>query len=171
MRKAGDILRAILDESSINEAQTYSSFFRSWTKVAGQDIAAHSQVSDVTGGVVVIEADHPGWLQMIQLRRREILQKIQSLYPELGIRELRFFLQQDLKDRARPPGVSVTAPGSETSTDTSRDIPQGVPGAKDAPSATPEAAASGKRAGKGGYREFRALLRRIRADKDEDATP
>ena len=103
MKKAADLLRTILDQSRIDEAKTYSSFFRSWARIAGPDLAAHSKVIDIRNGVVVVEADHPGWLQMIQIRRASILRKVRKSYPELEIRDLRFFLEREpAREEANP---------------------------------------------------------------------
>jgi len=92
MKKAQDILNSLIKNYSPTEGETYHSFFRSWAKVAGQDAAAHSKVEDIKGSVVVIQVDHPGWIQMIQMKKKPILKKIQNLYPELGITDLRFHL-------------------------------------------------------------------------------
>lgn len=92
-------------------AARFSSFFRSWERLVGADIASHSQVVDVRNGMVVIQADHPGWLQLIQLRQETILRKIRKAYPELHIRNMRYYLTEP----ARSSGTAVVAaPGTDT---------------------------------------------------------
>ena len=95
MKKAQDILKSLLDNYSVQEGETYHSFFRSWTRIAGQDAASHSKVKDIRAGVVIVEVDHPGWIQMIQMKKNPILKKIQQLYPELGIKDLRLHLYRE----------------------------------------------------------------------------
>lgn len=94
MKKAHEILNFFLENSQIQTGETYHSFFRSWVKIAGLDAAAHSRVKDIRGSIVFIEVDHPGWIQIIQMKKQSILKKIQKSYPELGIRELRLQLFQ-----------------------------------------------------------------------------
>ena len=95
MKKAHDILKSLLENYSVQEGQTYHSFFRSWARIAGPDVAAHSKVEDIRAGVVIVEVDHPGWIQMIQMKKNPILKKIQQLYPELGIKDLRLHLYRE----------------------------------------------------------------------------
>lgn len=95
MKKAHDILKSLLQNYPVQEGETYHSFFRSWARIAGPDAAAHSKVQDIRSGVVIVEVDHPGWIQMIQMKKRPILKKIQDLYPELGITDLRLHLYRD----------------------------------------------------------------------------
>ena len=159
MRKAGDILRAILDESKIDEAKTYSSFFRSWSKIVGQDLAAHSRVRDIQNAIVLVEADHPGWLQMIQFRRKQILQKIRQQYPELSIRDLRFFLgnQPDNQTGAITGEAQKNREGGIISPPEATAAP--------AEGLAPEAVKGSQ--SRNGYREFQRLLEQIRARKGE----
>ena len=90
MKKAGDLLRRMLETAKPGEK--YVSVFRSWHNIAGDDIAAHSKILDLKNGQVIIEADHPGWLQIIQLKNQKILRIMQNRYPELKITGLRLVL-------------------------------------------------------------------------------
>ena len=92
MKKAADILKHILGEREAERAGEWSSFFTGWQALAGDDIAAHSTVKDVKQGAVIVEVDHPGWLQLLQMRKSEILGRIKKKYPELDIRDIRIFL-------------------------------------------------------------------------------
>ena len=104
MKKASDILRGILGETDLHNAQVWSGFFKGWTLIVGANLAAHSKVKDVKQGVVYIEIDHPGWLQMLQVKKKSILRDIKRRYPELDIRELRCFIQsQSTQAGQRPP--------------------------------------------------------------------
>ena len=84
----GSILGDQYDES----ARKWSSFFRGWQELAGLDIAAHSRVKDVKRGTVIVEVDHPGWLQMLQMRKVKILRAVKKRYPELCIEDMRIYL-------------------------------------------------------------------------------
>ena len=79
----------MFDTSTANQAQAYSSLFDSWDRIAGTDIASHSRIVDVQHGALVAEVDHPGWIQMIRLREKEILDKLATSYPSLEITHLK----------------------------------------------------------------------------------
>lgn len=91
MKKASEIIDKMLENSAIESAASYTSLFRGWEGVAGRDIASHSRIVDVKNGTAVLEADHPAWLQIIQLKQKHILHKIQKMYPELKIESIRMF--------------------------------------------------------------------------------
>ena len=101
MEKAGDLLKLFLDKQSIKAAKSYSSFFRSWESIAGEDAAAHSRILDIQKGTLLVEVDHPAWIQMIQMRYKEILNKVQASFPELAI--LKIHLKLSVSSPAAAP--------------------------------------------------------------------
>jgi hypothetical protein len=100
MKHARDIIRAIFDESHARQAENYSELFDGWRAIAGDDIASHSRIVDITDGTVLVEADHPGWLQMISLKERGFVITLQKKYPSLGIARLR------VRTAANPASIS-----------------------------------------------------------------
>ncbi len=95
MKKAHDILKSLLDNYSPLKGDTYHTFFRSWAQIAGTDVAAHSKIEDIRGGVVYVSVDHPGWIQMIQMKKNSLVKTIQQRYPELEITDLRLHLYKE----------------------------------------------------------------------------
>lgn len=83
MRKAGDLLEGFFDEETRYKAKQYSDLFNVWANIAGPNIAAHSRIAELRGSVVEIEADHPGWVQRIQLRQADYLKAFRRLVPDL----------------------------------------------------------------------------------------
>ncbi len=96
MKKARDVLIDVLGGIHL-EGKMYVSFFNSWNKIAGTDISNHSRLTDIKNGILYMEVDHPGWIQLIQLRKREILKKTKSIFPQLEIRDIRIFLEKHKK--------------------------------------------------------------------------
>ncbi|MBT3273773.1 MAG: DUF721 domain-containing protein [Spirochaetales bacterium] len=101
MKKAGEILTGILGSREAKRAGSWSSFFRGWSDIAGEDLAAHTEVKDVVRGAVLIEADHPGWLQMLQIKKPQILKGIQKSFPELDIVDIRCFIRKTPESEIR----------------------------------------------------------------------
>ena len=59
----------------------------------GKNIAAHSQIIDLKNGLLLIEADHPGWIQLLQMHQRYVLTGLKRMVPELKIHTLTFRLK------------------------------------------------------------------------------
>ena len=118
MRKAGDLLSAILDEKTLGKAREYSKLFSAWeqlTKKHGIAAAAyHSRIQDIKRGVLLTEADHPGWIQLLQTKEHLLLSDLQRTFPDLGITGIAFMLSKappaSADSAAAWPGNGNTAP-------------------------------------------------------------
>ena len=60
--------------------------------MAGPRAAAHSRIADVVNHFVVVTADHPGWIQLLQFRQIALLESLQREFPALDIRGIQFRL-------------------------------------------------------------------------------
>jgi hypothetical protein len=98
MKRAGDYLASIIDVNLFNKARAYSGFFYSWDQITqgcGVPAAAgHSRVRELERGILVVEADHPGWVQILQTKGRQILNIVQRRFPELKVRGVSFTLSK-----------------------------------------------------------------------------
>lgn len=71
-------------------------FFNSWktiiTKISGcgQNLYEHSKIVDTKNGILLIETDHPGWSQMMQINKKFILRGLEMYVPEMKIKSLAF---------------------------------------------------------------------------------
>ncbi len=99
MKKAGDILGDYMRNLHLNMENGYSSVFKSWGNIAGEDMISHSSVKDLKNGILLVEADHPGWIQLLQMRKKKILKNVQKNYPELDIIDMRFILKNKHKSK------------------------------------------------------------------------
>ena len=113
MRRAGDIISDLFRnqfgpdfmESAVATTGLFSSWKRIvsdlWPRAADQGAddmpaaAVHSQIRDLERGLLLVEADHPGWVQILQTKQRELLSAVQRKYPELGIRGIAFRLSRE----------------------------------------------------------------------------
>jgi len=103
MRKAAEILVRLLERHS-PQAQPYSSLFGGWEQIVGDSLAEHSRVYEVRNKNLFVDVDHPGWMQLLLLKKAAVLAKVRRQYPQLEIR--------DLKIRVREQGFQVNEPGS-----------------------------------------------------------
>lgn len=58
----------------------------------------HCRIAEFSNSQVLIDADHPGWLQLLQLHEKELLNLLQSKFHELHIQGIHFRLVRDEKD-------------------------------------------------------------------------
>ncbi len=92
MRKVGDILKDYLRERGWLAGNPYAPLFSGWDTVAGASLAAHTRLTDVRDGIMIVEADHPGWLQMARMRKETLLSQARAAAPDARIVDARFFL-------------------------------------------------------------------------------
>jgi hypothetical protein len=102
MTRVGELLGLILDKKMMKKAHEYSRLINVWaelTKKHGIAAAAdHSRIVDIRRNVLFIDADHPGWIQILQTREHRLLEDMQTAFPDLGIGGIAFKLSRT------PPG-------------------------------------------------------------------
>ncbi len=99
MKKASELIDQFFSaiETEHPGEKEYVSLFQSWERIAGTDLAAHCRILEIERNSIMIEADHPGWSQLLSMKKNQILAKIQQQYPELGITTLRLMLRNESK--------------------------------------------------------------------------
>ena len=113
MKKAGDVISLLFKqrfgENFMENAKSGAELFNSWEKTVcqvwphGEDqknedipaAAVHSRIKELERGVLFVEADHPGWIQILQTRQAELLLAIQRHCPKLDIRGIAFRLSKE----------------------------------------------------------------------------
>jgi hypothetical protein len=95
MKKAGDLLSSFLDERVLNTARGYSELFSSWQSIAGDNLAAHSRIRELEHSVLLVEADHPGWIQILQTREKNLLDALRRRFPDQNITGISFRLSRE----------------------------------------------------------------------------
>ncbi len=90
MKKVGDLARQFLQEKGWANGNPYDPLFRGWASVAGEGLATHSRLVDVRQGCLLVEVDHPGWLQLAQLRKAALLAAARRAAPLADIGGVRF---------------------------------------------------------------------------------
>jgi len=61
-----------------------------WHRFVGESMAAHTEVTELRDGVLIVQCDSTSWATELRRLRGEILTRILDEYPEVGLRELRF---------------------------------------------------------------------------------
>lgn len=89
MKKAADILARVLDDKNRKLAQSYSSIFGGWEQIVGLSLAEHSHVYEIDNRSLFIEVDHPGWMQLLLMRKQQILGALKRKAPSLKVDDIR----------------------------------------------------------------------------------
>lgn len=92
VRPISDILKDVVDGLEEPQCENILVLRKAWPKIAGQQIAQHSEPGCLEQFTLRIDVDHPGWLPELERLKRSLLKKLQSNYPELRIRKLYFSL-------------------------------------------------------------------------------
>jgi len=92
VKKVGELLKEYLRERGWLTANPWQPLFAGWPQIAGEGLAAHSRLSDVRGGVLVVEVDHPGWIQMARMRQDRILAAARKAAPDAVLEGMRVVL-------------------------------------------------------------------------------
>lgn len=100
-RKAGEIIGAMFDSLGIHDQEGLMAFFGSWTDLVGVDLSSHSRPIDIRHGSLIVQVDHPGWSQRLNMKQESIVKKIGRLHPDLGIRNIHAYVSDDFSDTER----------------------------------------------------------------------
>ncbi|MDR0643521.1 MAG: DUF721 domain-containing protein [Treponema sp.] len=98
MVKAGELLSVLFDERFVTKARKMSKLFSSWRTIVGEEkigsASDHSYIAEFERNVLLIEADHPGWIQILQTKQQELLDNFQRRFPDIGITGISFRLSR-----------------------------------------------------------------------------
>jgi hypothetical protein len=162
MKRAGDFLSAIIDENLLDKVKTYSGFFSAWAEITRHcgiaAAAGHSRVRELEKGLILVEADHPGWVQLLQTKAQWLLQDARRRFPDLDIRGISFTLS---KPDAQGSPAPAAEPAAERSGAPAPDAPAGPTGA---PAAAEDARAPWERIEDG---DFKDSLKRLEQSINE----
>jgi predicted nucleic acid-binding Zn ribbon protein len=88
MKKIGDLLREYLRERGWLGEDPSSPIFLSWKTISGEPFSAHSRPLEIEDGVLIVEVDHPGWLQLMNMKKAALLSAIGEAAPRAEVRDV-----------------------------------------------------------------------------------
>lgn len=65
----------------------------------GENLSDHSWVIDLKKGVLFVEVDHPGWIEILNTYRRYILNKMRKKFPKTEFKTLAFTVKNSNPNR------------------------------------------------------------------------
>jgi len=120
IRTAAELIAALISPKAAQAAGTWARVTGAWPGLAGDRAAAHSRIADMDNQVVTVEADHPGWIQLLQFRQGQLLAEIQARFPALEVKALQFRLARNgcagqKPSEADPEGEGIPEPAGSSS--------------------------------------------------------
>lgn len=89
----GDILKDSLQKWDFGPTLLRYEVVEKWPELVGPKIAEKSRATGLQGDMLLIEVDHPAWVQELNLLKNQLLQKIGRLFPRAGVKNIRFSLK------------------------------------------------------------------------------
>jgi predicted nucleic acid-binding Zn ribbon protein len=90
----------IIDEAFMNKRETANEEAEDFVfddarmkdRINAAKLHDHSRVRELSRQQLVIETDHPGWMQILQYKQQRLLIAAQHRFPSLDIKKIRFIL-------------------------------------------------------------------------------
>jgi hypothetical protein len=160
-KDVSSLLSAFFDGETAKSAARAAGFFGGWAQIVGDRLAAHSRISEIERGIVIVEAEHPGWIQVLQLRQSDILESLRQRFPELGLRAIVFRLASE-RQGSRPwrgagEGRAAEPPSPEAAGRGQIEEPEAFDGSRGAEAAAPSPASEAE-----GSDELKTALRDLK---------
>ncbi len=94
MERVGEILKKFFEEKGLSFSGREVKIFTGWNSLVEPNIARHSRVIEVEENKLIVEVDHPGFSQLIYLKKNVILNKLNREYPDLVINDIKVILKK-----------------------------------------------------------------------------
>ncbi len=121
LKRLGDFLSQLFPSQS-EEIQKWVPLHSRWHQIVGEGLDCHSRAREVIRGMLLVDVDHPAWMNLFQMRQEIILQKLQKGFPSLNIKSLRLRLVSDLRQPTVEPSVEEAPSPRSAETSTPDDL-------------------------------------------------
>ncbi|MBN2580816.1 MAG: DUF721 domain-containing protein [Pirellulales bacterium] len=86
----GEILSEVIARRGCARVQSTEALESAWSASAGVLAAKYTQVGALRRGTLEVTVAHSTLMQELRFQKRELLEKLESLFPEGKIQDLRF---------------------------------------------------------------------------------
>jgi predicted nucleic acid-binding Zn ribbon protein len=89
VKRVGDVLREYLREKGWQSGSPYEPLFSGWRRIAGEAMSTHARLADVRDRFLIVDVDHPGWIQMVRMRQQSLLEAARKAAPAVSLEGIR----------------------------------------------------------------------------------
>lgn len=86
----GAVLSAAAEDMGWSSELEQARLISDWPELVGATTAPHTRVIELRNGTLIVQCDSTAWATELRRMRAQVLTRIIELYPEAGIRDLRF---------------------------------------------------------------------------------
>ncbi len=76
---------------------------KGWPQFVGENLSYHTRAREIQGGNLLVDVDHPAWMNQFLMQKDGILERIQRESPQLQIKGIRLRLVADLQKPPQEP--------------------------------------------------------------------
>lgn len=105
-----DIIVNIFDLVKSENTKKVINIYREWKKILkgiklkpvytnlkeGENLSDHSRIVDLKNGILFVEVDHPGWIEVLNIHKNYILIKMRRKFSKLDFKTLAFCLKTNV---------------------------------------------------------------------------
>ena len=85
---AEDMVKMLLEDFHMDLNDPRLTLGSKWKDIVGAQCAAHTAPSDIRNEVLFVKADHPVWVQLLQLQQNQIISRVNEAYPSLRLKRI-----------------------------------------------------------------------------------
>lgn len=99
MMSAADMVVRLFENIDRAQLEKTNALFRAWKETVskingyGEKLVAHTKIIDVKNGTLLIETDHPGWTQILQMNENFVIRGLAMKVPQANITNLMIRLE------------------------------------------------------------------------------
>lgn len=86
----GEVARQVAEPLLERPTARAALVFRHWDRAVGEQMARHTEPGRLAEGVLTVRVSSPVWAHQLSFLKPELLERLHTLVPEAGIRDLRF---------------------------------------------------------------------------------
>ncbi len=92
IKRVGELLKEYMREKGWSREDPCARIFLDWKGIVGDRLGLHSRAIEIQDGILTVEVNHPGWMQMFMMRKASIIGAVRRAAPGVDIREMRLRL-------------------------------------------------------------------------------
>ncbi|MCA9396285.1 MAG: DUF721 domain-containing protein [Candidatus Omnitrophica bacterium] len=90
----GDLVKNLIKEIDSGNKIAEEDILKTWKSIVGEQAAKVTKPLEIRNAKLKISVQHPGWVQELTIRKRDILKKLGTVYGRDMIRDIGFTTQQ-----------------------------------------------------------------------------
>jgi len=91
LKRLGDFISQLFPAQG-NDIEKWIPMFKKWKSIVGEGLDCHSRAREINKGMLLVDVDHPAWMNLFQMNQEKILDKLKKNFPEFKIISIRLRL-------------------------------------------------------------------------------